>query len=198
MKQKIKTRFFSFLTAFAVMVGIFAVATPAMAAEPDETAELLSIPVTDVEEAVASGKYSNEAEAIRALFSEQIAERDKVRTEPLIDYWGYTTIKGTEYGANYHKVYGYRARLSIAFRPASGNYNQSFKVNINTKDAFGDMGTFKYTMKYDPGSLDENHYYMYVGAWYTGTLNNSYKVLYQPTGYAESMEVTYHVWCDYI
>jgi len=69
MKQKIKTRFFSFLTAFAVMVGIFAVATPAMAAEPDETAELLSIPVTDVEEAVASGKYSNEAEAIRALFS---------------------------------------------------------------------------------------------------------------------------------
>lgn len=201
MKKKFKSRIFSLIMAMAIAVGCIGGAIPAMAAETDSgtegITEVLSIPVADVEAAVASGEYDSEAEAIRALFSEQIAAHDKVRANYLTAYWGYATFKGTEYGENFHTCYGQTARLAIAFRPSSGNRNQSFKVDINTKNLQGNMGTFKYTMTYNPNSLDSDYYYMFVGSWYTGTGNNAYKVLYQPTGYAESMTVDYHVWCDY-
>lgn len=58
MKQKIKTRCFSFLTALAIMIGAFAGATPAMAAEVNYDSTL----DTDV---VDTSEYTEEAQMLR-------------------------------------------------------------------------------------------------------------------------------------
>ncbi len=182
MKQKIKTRFFSFLTALAVMFGIFAGVTPAMAAEVTNSTQLGS-----TTEAISTD------EGIAVPTSDGYTKTD---------YWGHCKIKGAGWGASYHTVYGQHARLCIAFRPTDGDTSKKFTVNIQTErynpnpNEPADNSKFNYKMTYNPDSLDENGYYMFVGGDYIVSLKSAYKIHYALAD-GSLREIEYHVWVDY-
>lgn len=189
MKQKIKTRCFSFLTALAIMIGAFAGATPAMAAEVNYDSTL----DTDV---VDTSEYTEEAQMLREKIDAIIAEENGATpyADYKTDYWGATRVVGKHTGGN-HKIYGHQARMCIAFKPLDDN---------GALDASCATSFWSWTLHYNPWNVDDDGYCMYVGDWknitYMGTYQMSYILSTTGSGGYDPNDIRighFHVWVDY-
>lgn len=189
MKQKIKIRLFSFLTAMAVMFGSFVGVTPAMAAELDDES---AINVTAEE----TTEYTEEAQMLREKFNKLIAAKDGIEpyADYKTDYWGATRVVGKHTGGN-HKIYGHQARMCIAFKPLDDN---------GALDASCATSFWSWTLHYNPWNVDDDGYCMYVGDWknitYMGTYQMSYILSTTGSGGYDPNDIRighFHVWVDY-